>query len=412
MSDIQIHILFTLVSLPLTYIGLRVIFKRSIVFKFSYLTFLMVQFVGVMNFAAGQYGIMADIWAIPIMVAVITGTFSIINRKLRKPLTKVILQVEELSRGNLFLQLKERKGKDELVKLNNALLQLQQKQKETISHIKNNSSELRSANLEASSASNTLANGANEQAASTEEVTSSIEELLAGIKQNAESSQEANEIAQGAEAGMEKIMVAVNHSVTLTQEISEKIKTISKISEKTDILAVNAEIEAAKAGVAGKGFSVVAKQVRSLAETTNKASTEIIELSKKNLSSMESTEHIITVIAPEVIKTSEIVKSISSASSEQKTSIEQISLAIHQLNDIAQQNTLSAEQISSQAEGLNILAEKLEKSISFFKLNIEELDDSTEYIINQIEKLQNKLAEQQELRKQIIEEQEPIEQFI
>jgi methyl-accepting chemotaxis protein len=214
-----------------------------------------------------------------------------------------------------------------------------------------------------------VANGATEQASSLEEISSSVEQMVSNINQNAENASQAELMTKGAAEKMNQVRTATSTTFQSIREITEKIEIISEIADKTNLLAINAAVEAARAGEHGKGFAVVANEVRKLAERSQRSADEIIELSRTTIREAENSGTLLDQLSPEVQKSFNLVREISSSSAEQRSGAEQINAALAQLNQVTQQNASSAEELSSAATNFNTQSEKLKETVFFFRLD-------------------------------------------
>ncbi len=220
-----------------------------------------------------------------------------------------------------------------------------------------------------SASSQNIAQGASEQASSVEEISSSVEEMASNIHQVADNAKAAENVVIHLSETTKQMVDATRKSQEKMEAITEKIGIISEIAFQTNILALNAAVEAARAGEHGRGFGVVAVEVGKLAERSKKASSEIESLIHSSVDVIYNAGKMMLEMAPEVTKTTSIVKSISTASVEQKLGADQINDAVQQFNEITQQNAAASEEIATSAEELSAQADRLMESQSFFKLN-------------------------------------------
>lgn len=251
-----------------------------------------------------------------------------------------------------------------------------------IQELQASSSAVLDAGTTLSSMSMQLSQSSNQQSSGIEEISSSIEEMLAAIDQNTANSQKANEIALKATEGIINGQKAANNTSETMRAIAEKIAVISEIAEKTDLLAVNASIEAARAGDAGKGFSVVASEVRKLAESTQQALDSISELTSSSVLIADEASKVLSITVPDVEKTSVLVQEITAASLEQNSNADQINKAIQDFNTSVQQNTATAEELASSSEELAAQSRSMKDSVDVFQ--IKKSTNEMEYIQNQI----------------------------
>lgn len=285
--------------------------------------------------------------------------------ELAAALRNVAALAKEIAEGNLTVQVKERSEQDELMR---ALANMVAKLAEVVAEVKNAADNVAAGSQELSSGSEIMSQGASEQAAAAEEASSSMEEMAANIRQNADNAMQTEKIALKSAEDAAKGGVAVDDTVRAMKVIAGKITIIEEISRQTNLLALNAAIEAARAGEHGKGFAVVASEVRKLAERSQMAASEIIELSSSSVEVAESAGELLAKIVPDIQKTAELVQEISAASREQDTGSEQINKAIQQLDHVIQQNASAAEEMASTSEELSSQAEQLQQSVAFFRI--------------------------------------------
>jgi len=155
-------------------------------------------------------------------------------------------------------------------------------------------------------------------------------------------------------------------TVAAMREIVKRISIIEEIGRQTHMLSLNATIEAAKAQEYGKGFGVVAHEVRALAERARLAAVEINAMASDSIAVTEQAGAMFVKLVPDIAKTAELVQEISAASKEQNAGAAQINQAIQQLGTVIQQNSTASEEIAATAAELAGQAEMLQHTIAFF----------------------------------------------
>jgi methyl-accepting chemotaxis protein len=252
---------------------------------------------------------------------------------------------------------------------------------DVISQVSAAVSQVSSGSSQVSAASQSLSQGAAEQASSLEEISSSLNEINAQSKQNAENATEANAIAktasENAVAGneqMQGLMDSMEKISASAEETTKVVKVIDDIAFQINLLALNANVEAARAGKYGKGFAVVADEVRNLAVRSGdavKETTAIVEGTTTNMregaDAAEATAKQLAQIVEGSSKVAEFLGEIALASKEQAQGVEQINSGLEQIDQVTQSNTASAEESASAAEELAAQSEQLQAMIARFK---------------------------------------------
>jgi len=279
-----------------------------------------------------------------------------------------------------------------------------------IQQIKEAGLRIASASNEILSSTEELSAGSSEQASSVEEVTATIEEFsntsrqIAGtaemveeqannsLKKTIESTASMENAAQamndirGSAENTSKRILELGHK---SEKIDEVAQFINEIASQTKLLSLNASIEAAGAGEAGKRFSVVAEEIRNLAENVSQSAGEITDLIKEirnsiNASIMSTEEELkkvnagvdltnsVTVNLNEVYstidKTTQLSREIRTGTDQQKSASEQIVVTMKEISSVVQQSAISTEQVSKSAEDLNKLAEDFKETLEKFKV--------------------------------------------
>lgn len=218
---------------------------------------------------------------------------------------------------------------------------------------------------EISSSAQQISDGAQQQSASFEQLSSSVQSTAQNSKEANDLSQEANANAEKTDAAMDSTLEAMTSIEKVSSQIADAVTLITDIADQTNLLALNAAIEAARAGEHGKGFAVVADEVRQLAERSASSAKDIQNLIKGSLKEVEkgvavskdAGESVKQIIA-NIQKIGEQLQSISNATQEQAAAMEQ-NTSITESNAAASEElAASSEEMAGQAEGLQKLIER------------------------------------------------------
>lgn len=345
-----------------------------------------------------------------------------LNRSVIKPVRDFTGTIEEMAQGDLGVQFGGVGRKDEIGQLSRAMgtmqAALQQKSsvigsfaegdfsvpverisdrdelgfslssmKESISELLGQINltveEVNSGADQVSRASQNLSQGATEQAASLEEITSSTDEINSQARHNAGSASEAYSIAKQATMDAENGNARMRELADMMQKISDSsdeinkvVKVIDNIAFQINLLALNANVEAARAGKYGKGFSVVAEEVRNLAVKSADSVKETTGMVNETVSNIlagsraaDAAEKQLEAIVEGAGKVAVFLDEISRASREQADAISQITGGLEQIDQATQTNAASAEESASASEELAAQAQILRSMVSRFKLD-------------------------------------------
>lgn len=267
-----------------------------------------------------------------------------------------------------------------------------------ILNIKHSTETIRSAAEEISIGNFDLEKRTERQAASLEETSISMSKLTEIVKENSENAKEAHNFVQKTsnvvlESGktvnkMVEMMATINESA---RQINEITNVIDSIAFQTNILALNAAVEAARAGEQGRGFSVVATEIRNLAQRSSLSAqgiktliTATVEQVSQGKVLADETGNTMKQVVESIQSITNIMSEIAKASIEQTNGIQQINLAIGQMDQVTQQNSALVEEAARSSEALKKQAEQMNELVNVFKI-------SDEVVSNPIKQMRHKI---------------------
>jgi methyl-accepting chemotaxis protein len=310
--------------------------------------------------------VVAAVSAVLAMIVFAAG-MGLLIRGITRPLQACVTITERLAAGDLEVVV-EVDRVDEIGKLLGAMKAMVERLREVVLKVQASADTVATGSQQIDASAQRMSQGTSEQAASTEQASALVDGMNGVIRRSADSAAQTERIARDSARDAGESGTAVANAVVAMKQIADKIGIVEEIAYQTNLLALNAAIEAARAGEHGRGFAVVATEVRKLAERSQKAAKEIGDLTGSSVAVTERSGALIARLVPDIQRTAELMKDVSSSAREQTASADQISGVIQSLNDVVQQSAAVAEEMSSTATALSAQADDMRGMIAFFRV--------------------------------------------
>lgn len=296
-------------------------------------------------------------------------------------INEVSEKLQEIARGNLNFTLSH-EYVGEFAKIKEALMNISHSFNDTLGQINVSAGQVAEGSGHVAAGAQTLSQGAIQQADAVDMLATHINDVSDGIQKTAAGAKKASEISQGVRSCILESNEKMQHMNRAIQKISNKsteihniIKTIEDIAFQTNILALNASVEAARAGVAGKGFAVVADEVRDLASKSSEAAKNTTVLIDQTIEAVEegstmakATADSMLEVVTQADEVDKLIEGIAEYAAKQASATAEVSRGIDQISGVVQSNQATAETSAAASEELSGQANMLKELVSKFQL--------------------------------------------
>ncbi|MGA0611647.1 methyl-accepting chemotaxis protein [Caldimonas sp. KR1-144] len=302
-------------------------------------------------------------------------------RSITVPLARAVQVAQTVADGDLTSHIEVR-GRDETSRLLAALKRMNDQLSAIVAQVRVGSDSIATGSSQIAAGNVDLSQRTEEQACNLQQTAASMEELTATVKSNAATAHEAVRLASSAceaagrgRAVVDGVVSTMDDISTSSRRIADIVGVIDRLAFQTGILALNAGAEAARAGEHGRGFSVVAGEVRALAQQSALAAKEIKDLIGESVARVDAGSALVGDagramgdIVAQVRRVSDLIATISTASAEQSAGIGQIGEAVAQLDQVTQRNAALVEESAAAAQSLTHQAARLAQAVAQFRL--------------------------------------------
>ena len=311
-----------------------------------------------------------------VLILIVVFVKLITDKYVLTPLGEINEIAKDFSKGKLYSVPLKLDGKhnfknttDEFSVLKNSLQSMQSRLAEMVKNIKEYSDSFNEGSKIWARSVNNISADAKVQQQTVDNISNSINQIIDSIKKTNEKTQATREASESISKDIQNVTKSSENSLIYLKNVLIKLKIINEITTRTDLLAINAAVEASRAGENGKGFAVVASEIRKLSERCQQASADINHSSAESLDITRHAVALIDNISPKIKETADRIAEISEICLDQISKTASVHKAIMQLAEITANNRLSADQIADYSKQISDKLAVLNAGTDFFQVD-------------------------------------------
>jgi methyl-accepting chemotaxis protein len=289
------------------------------------------------------------------------------SRFVTRPLRQSVHFSQAMAQGELNAVITQ-DHHDEIGRLLAALYYMAQRIRQAVNSVRNSVQPVTQASQQIMHTAHSLNDAAAEQMISVQSCTKALQQFNKLVQTTKNSARTTRQNATQAHQQAQQSGQAVQDTIQAIVLIADKIHLIEEIAYKTNLLSLNATIEAIRAGEQGRGFTVVALEIRQLAEHSRQTAFEISQVAHESVAMAETAGRLLTTMVPVIDRTAQLMTEIDQSFGCQAREIQQIATAIVQLEQTTHRNTTAAQALAETATVLEQQSHQLKQNVNFFKV--------------------------------------------